>query len=63
VIEFADDAIALPDFNVVAVDQQERQIQRVAIAVALKIVAANDLAAGIDQKRPIVQIRTCQVRT
>ena len=55
-IELADDAIALPDFNVVAVDQQERQIQR--IAVALKIVAADDLAAGIDQKRPIVHVRT-----
>jgi len=62
-IELADDAIELPDFNVVGVDKQERQIQRIAIAVALKIMAADDLAACIDQKRTIVQVRTCKVRT
>jgi hypothetical protein len=60
-IELADDAIALPDFNVVAVDHQERQIQR--IAVSVKIVAADDLAACIDQKCAVIQVLTYNAGT
>jgi len=54
VAKLADDAIQLPDLDVVVLNEKDGKLESFGVAIALKVMPSDDMPARVHHKRTIV---------